>query len=93
MSLAAWQALESSCHEAVDVPAEGGVMTITSTLPSGGDIGELWSAMKVAGLLDKHCQWIAGVRQGAKGLQDMEHSGMHGTPRSFVDRSGLSNSS
>jgi hypothetical protein len=56
-----FQALESSCREAVDVPAEGGVMTITSTLPSGGDIGELWSAMKVAGLLDKHCQWIAGV--------------------------------
>jgi hypothetical protein len=54
------QALESSCHEAFDVEREAHLLTISPALPTGGSIGDVWSAMQQAGMLDKHLQYVAG---------------------------------
>lgn len=35
-------------------------ITITSSLPSGGDVGGVWAAMELAGSLQKHMQSVAG---------------------------------
>lgn len=62
-SCLACQALEASLAEAFDVSLEGGVITISSSLPSGGDVGELWAALALAGLADKQLTRIAGARR------------------------------
>lgn len=54
------QALESSLAEAFEVARQHQTFTITSTLPSGGDVGDVWAAMELAGLLSKHMQSVAG---------------------------------
>lgn len=54
------EALESSLAEAYDVSAEGCVITINCTLPSGGDVGQVWEAMELAGCADKHLAGVAG---------------------------------
>lgn len=54
------QALEAACQEAVDVSIEGRVLTITTALPSGGDVGDLWAALELAGMEGSHLQWVAG---------------------------------
>eukprot|EP00877_Chromochloris_zofingiensis_P011162 jgi/Chrzof1/629/Cz01g23020.t1 len=53
------EAFESSCHEAFDVELSSHVLTITTSLPSGGDVGDLWAAMERAGMATPHLQWIA----------------------------------
>lgn len=53
------QALESSLAEAFDVNRAAATISITSTLPSGGDVGDVWAAMELAGSLDKHLQSVA----------------------------------
>ena len=35
-------------------------ITITCTLPSGGDVADVWAAMALAGSLGKHMQYVAG---------------------------------
>lgn len=53
------QALESSLAEAFDVNRAATTISISSTLPSGGDVGDVWAAMELAGSLDKHLQSVA----------------------------------
>jgi hypothetical protein len=48
------QALESSLAEAFDCALDHGVITITSGLPGGGDVGDLWGAMELAGVAERH---------------------------------------
>jgi hypothetical protein len=56
------QALTSSLSEVFDTSgAAGGVITITCSLPSGGEVGELWAAMDVAGLAEQQLQKVAGL--------------------------------
>lgn len=57
-----YQALESSLAEAFDVSRDNQCITITSSLPSGGDVGGVWAAMELAGSLQKHMQSVAGRR-------------------------------
>lgn len=40
---------------------EGRVLTITTALPSGGDVGDLWEALELAGMEGRHLQWVAGA--------------------------------
>lgn len=54
------QALESSFNEAFEAVPDHGVITITCSLPSGGDVGELWEAMENAELEEKHLRTVAG---------------------------------
>jgi hypothetical protein len=54
------QALESSLAEAFDANRQAHTISITSTLPSGGDVGDVWSAMQLAGSISKHLQSVAG---------------------------------
>jgi hypothetical protein len=53
------QALEAACQEAVDVSVEGRVLTVTAALPSGGDVGDLWAALELAGMAGRHLEWVA----------------------------------
>lgn len=54
------QALESSLAEAFDVSRESHSINITCSIPSGGDVAAVWSAMALAGSLSKHVQGVAG---------------------------------
>jgi hypothetical protein len=54
------QALESSLAEAFDCALDHGVITIASSLPGGGDVGDLWGAMELAGVAERHLTIIAG---------------------------------
>ncbi|WIA09183.1 hypothetical protein OEZ85_008594 [Tetradesmus obliquus] len=53
------EALESSLAEAFDCALDHGVITITSALPGGGDVGDLWGAMELAGSAERHLAAIA----------------------------------
>jgi hypothetical protein len=55
------EALEAACQEAVDVSIEGRVLTITTALPSGGDVGDLWAALELAGMEGRHLAWVADL--------------------------------
>lgn len=59
------QALESNLAEACDLGRDtlaAGIITITCSLPGGGDVGDLWAAMELAGMADKHLAAIAGEK-------------------------------
>lgn len=56
------QALANSLAQAFNVSPEHGQLTITSTLPGGGDVGDMWTAMEVSGSLSKHMDTIASER-------------------------------
>jgi hypothetical protein len=63
------QALESSLAEAFDVNRSAATISITSMLPSGGDVGDVWAAMELTGSADKHLQAVAsewGVESGSR---------------------------
>eukprot|EP00775_Hariotina_reticulata_P007918 gene7918-8114_t len=56
------EALTASLSEVFDTSgAAGGVITISCSLPSGGDVGEMWSAMDVAGLAEQQLQKVADI--------------------------------
>jgi hypothetical protein len=55
------QALESSLAEAFDCALDHGLITITSSLPGGGDVADLWGAMELAGIADRHLEAIAST--------------------------------
>ncbi|KAF6266527.1 hypothetical protein COO60DRAFT_1654215 [Scenedesmus sp. NREL 46B-D3] len=53
------EALEGGLAEAFDCALDHGVITINSSLPCGGDVGDLWGAMELAGCAERHLADIA----------------------------------
>lgn len=57
------QALASSLSQAFDVDLNSQIINISSTLPSGGDVADVWAAMQLSGSLEKHMQSVASESQ------------------------------
>jgi hypothetical protein len=60
------QALTSSLAQAFDVDVNSQIINISSTLPSGGDVVDVWAAMQLSGSLEKHMQSVTSESQARK---------------------------
>lgn len=63
------QALQASLSQVFDAPAGTHCITISSSLPAGGDVSDMWAAMELLGCLSQHMQAVAGAHMQSQGAQ------------------------